>query len=207
MNYGILLLCPAAYKFKRRTRMPSYSDEMAQARIERIYSTYKDLLYRYAFKILKNEPDASDSVQNTLLRLIRVIDRISSYNDSMLKIYLLTIVKNTSFDILKENKKRKHLPLDEYAESCTEQITFEDLYIEQLDNQGNIREILRLLKREYADIITLKYYCELDDKTIMKMLNINHINLRVRLHRARNAVKSLEAKRSSCVVESLGGYE
>ena len=50
---------------------------------------------------------------------------------------------------------------------------------------------LAKLKIEYADILTLKYYHEFDDKEIANALCISYENVRVRLCRAKNELKKI----------------
>ncbi len=64
---------------------------------------YRDLLFRIAFRILGNESDAEDAVQDALVRLARYG---RSYDArSSVRTWLCAIVRNTALDALKKRRR------------------------------------------------------------------------------------------------------
>ena len=47
------------------------------------------------------------------------------------------------------------------------------------------------LNENYAEVLYLKYFCELSNAEIAQLLDISYKNVSVRLHRAKNKLKAL----------------
>lgn len=61
----------------------------------------------------------------------------------------------------------------------------------RLSDAKMIAEKLAQLSPEYADVLTLKYYFEFKDKEIAEILKTSHVNVRVRLSRAKTNLRNL----------------
>ena len=65
----------------------------------------------YSHSILHNHHDAEDAVQDALLSISKMMDRISNFDERSTKAYVMTVVKNTSLNHL-EKKKRSVKTVD-----------------------------------------------------------------------------------------------
>ena len=61
----------------------------------------------------------------------------------------------------------------------------------RLEQTKLIADSLGKLNQSYADILTLKYYYELSNIEISKLLNVTEVNVKSRLHRAKQAAKEI----------------
>lgn len=61
----------------------------------------------------------------------------------------------------------------------------------RISDARKLAEALTQLNKDYAEILTLKYYYDFKDMEIADALNISHENVRTRLHRARKALLKL----------------
>ncbi|MDW7662682.1 MAG: sigma-70 family RNA polymerase sigma factor [Bacillota bacterium] len=159
--------------------------------LERIYRAYHKEMYYIANDILKNSHDASDVVQTSIIKLIPYIEKTNDVKCNKTKYLIATIVKNTSIDLYRKKNNNPLLEV-EVVEDIPDSITesMEDTVI-RLSDAKMIAEKLAQLSPEYADILTLKYYFEFEDKEIAEILKISHVNVRVRLSRAKSHLRNL----------------
>ena len=70
------------------------SDEADKQKIELIYNEYKSFMMAISMKVLKNPQLASESVQDSIIKLIKKIDTIDDVFSERTKafIYIVTVV-------------------------------------------------------------------------------------------------------------------
>ena len=166
-------------------------DSESRDLLEKIYREYNKEMYYIGYDILKNSHDASDVVQTSIIKLIHYIEKINDVKCNKTKYLIVTIVKNTAIDLYR--KKNNHPLLEiEVAEDIADSISesMEEIVI-RLSDAKMIAKKLAQLSPEYADILTLKYYFEFEDKEIAEILKISHVNVRVRLSRAKSHLRNL----------------
>ncbi|WP_417204728.1 RNA polymerase sigma factor [Acetoanaerobium sticklandii] len=159
--------------------------------LEQIYRAYHKEMYYIANNILNNSHDAADVVQTSIIKLIPYIDKTNDVQCNKTKYLIVTIVKNTSIDLYR--KKNNHPMLElEVAEDIPDFNTesMEDIII-RLGDAKMLAEKRAQLSPEYADVLTLKYYFEFEDKEIAEILKITHTNVRVKLSRAKSQLRNL----------------
>lgn len=159
--------------------------------LERIYRAYHKEMYYIANNILNNSHDAADVVQTSIIKLIPYIEKISDVSCNKTKYLIVTIVKNAAIDLYRKNKLHHLLEID-VAEDITDSISesMDDIVI-RLGDAKMLSEKLAQLSPEYADLLTLKYYFEFEDKEIAEILKTSHVNVRVRLSRAKTQLRDL----------------
>jgi RNA polymerase sigma-70 factor (ECF subfamily) len=166
-------------------------DEFTRSKLETLYITYKNEMYALAMSILHNAHDAQDVVHTSVLKLAKHIEKIDGIGSNKTKALIVTIVRNSAIDVYR--KKRRETILEEPV--GLEVVSEEALPLEQImSRMGKLKEIreqLTALNRDYADVIALKYVYEFTDSEISELLCISSQNTRVRLHRAKAAVKKL----------------
>jgi len=159
--------------------------------LEEIYRTYHKEMYYIAYNILNSSHDAADVVQTAIIKLVPYIEKINDAKCNKTKYLIVTIVKNTAIDLYRKNNKHPVIEL-ETAENIPDLNTesIEDIVI-KLGDAKMLAEKLAKLSPEYADVLTLKYYFEFGDVEIAEILKISHINVRVRLSRAKTKLRHL----------------
>ena len=157
-----------------------------QDSFEQIYENNKDLLFRYAYSILKDISSAEDAVQDAFLALAKNFEKTYEMNCNQIRSYMIIIVRNMSFKIY--NKHRR-------------EVSTEDIYLDDEDTfdmqsdaenrelQKKLVTLIKELDPKYGDIIMLKYYCNMKEKDIALSLDISLENVKVRLHRAKKLLK------------------
>jgi len=143
---------------------------------QKIYEDYYKLLFYISFRIVNNSADAEDAVNETFLSLFN-----NYFNVRNIKYYLITSVKNTSYNILKRNKKEDYLSLDENIEASD---------INQ-QNQINIffDELKKDLTQEEIDIITYHLVYNLSFTDIANNSNVSRFAIAGKYRRAIEKIK------------------
>lgn len=163
-------------------------------KLEEIYLEYYKDMFVTAYSILHNYHEAEDVVQDVILRIVNNLDKISDIKCKKTRSYLVIIVRNLSFNVY---NKRKNITLLEHEE-VNRLPNQEELLIEEhmirLDLSNEISSFLRKLYQPYSDILTLRYYYELDISVIAELLDITENNVSVRLSRAKLALKNIIEK-------------
>jgi len=98
------------------------SDTKAKSKAKRFEAAalpYMDLVYRSAHRMVRNESDAQDLVQDTYLRAYRFFDRFREGTD--FRAWLSTIMKNTLINnINRDGRQPQMIHLSEMEESGME---------------------------------------------------------------------------------------
>jgi RNA polymerase sigma-70 factor, ECF subfamily len=98
--------------------LPAASDECLLARLakgerdalEELFSRYRGLAYRVAHRLLGNEADALDAVQDGF---VKALTHIQSFQGrSTFKTWLLRVVSNAALDLGRQRGRRETLSLD-----------------------------------------------------------------------------------------------
>jgi RNA polymerase sigma-70 factor, ECF subfamily len=98
--------------------LPAPSDEVLlerfaageRAALEELFGRYRQLAYRAAFRLLGNEPDALDAVQEGF---VKALTHLSGFQGrSSFKTWLLRVVSNAALDLGRQRGRRVLLSLD-----------------------------------------------------------------------------------------------
>ncbi|HXF85214.1 MAG TPA: sigma-70 family RNA polymerase sigma factor [Anaerolineales bacterium] len=122
---------------------------------------YQDMLYRIALRILHDEADASDALQNAL---IQAFCNLCAFRGGSLKSWLARVTINASYDELRRTKRHVAIPLEQYTQDGDE---IESPYwmvdpaagpedvSESKELQNAIQRCLRSLTPEYRLVLIL----------------------------------------------------
>ena len=86
--------------------------------IEFIVNTYGDILYRICYILLKNESDAEDVVQETIIKYFE--KKPLFIDEGHTKAWLITVAKNKCRDLLRYKKRHTHFDIDEMRDVKTQ---------------------------------------------------------------------------------------
>ncbi len=151
---------------------------------------HKQTLYKIAISMLKNDADAADAIQDTVLSSYENLKGLRE--PKYFKTWLTRILINHCNRILKE--RGKMVPIEEHPE----------LEGAQVDTSG--REFLKLLNEleEQYRIVLLLYYVEgFSIKEIGAILDMNENTVKTRLSRGRNCFKKLYLKENPSSVYGM----
>ncbi len=166
----------------RRTR--------AKSQLERLYYTYRKLMFVVAYEILEDGTLAEEAIQISFERIIKSGVTIDVSDEKKVKSLLKVICRNIAIDMLrkigKEVSMYDDVP-DQSRSDLSEVIINKENLTRLLDCIGSLRPI-------YRDVMMLKFYNGYENQEIAKMLGITEDTIRKRIERGRKELKILLEK-------------
>lgn len=147
------------------------------------YFPFKLKLYRLALRLLGQNEDAEDAVQETYVRLWRQRGSLNEVVNA--EAYCITIVKNISLDLLRQRKRHGFT-------IALEDITLEGAAPIDLDVQSDLTYVLhwvRQLPLVQKQIFEYRHRQELSIKEIAERMSLTENNIKVILSRLRKQLK------------------
>ena len=84
-------------------------------KFERLYYRYRKLMFHVAMKILRNDADAEDAVQQAFVAALENLKKIGVPESPETRCYVVTIAERKAIDILRSKEKVVSLDYDETA--------------------------------------------------------------------------------------------
>ena len=143
-------------------------------------------LYGYAFRILRNQEEAEDAVQEVFIKLWNLGSKIDEYNS--IGALATTMVKNFCIDQL---RKKKHLVQKENIQQDFLKTDTESPYelMVKRESDNILNHIIDQLPDIYKNVIILREIEELSYEEIASKTEQNINTLRVTLSRARKIIR------------------
>jgi RNA polymerase sigma-70 factor (ECF subfamily) len=154
-----------------------------------------DAAHNLARWLLRNEEDACDVVQEAYLRAFK---SFSGFHGTNGRAWLLTIVRNTSYTLLKKNRAVDFTtPFDEEIHATGHESVSPATILEHSEDAELIREAMDELPAEFREILVLRHQEGLSYKEIADIAQIPLGTVMSRLARARDKLKEYLAVRMS----------
>lgn len=147
-----------------------------QTKFEKVYLTYRGLMYHTAYTILNNEEDAEDAVHDAFVKIAENILKISEPVCPKTQVYVVTIVENKAIDRYRANQRR-------HTAKYVDEIS--GFFVEESQVHG-LAACMAKLPPRYRQVILLKYYMGFSCREVAKHLNITEANAIKLNQRAKN---------------------
>src|SRR5437762_10623344 len=169
------------------------AQEHELASFEAIMLPHMDAAHNLARWLLRNEQDAQDVVQEAFLRAFK---SFGGFHGSNGRAWLLTIVRNTSYTLLKKNRTADlTTTFDEEIHASDDESISAATILERSEDAELIREAMDELPAEFREILTLRHQEDLSYKEIADIAQIPPGTVMSRLARARAKLKECLAAR------------
>jgi len=152
-----------------------------------------------ARRILRSEDEARDAVQEAFLQAFRGLDRF--HGDAPLTMWLRRIAINASLMRLRSRRRRPEVAVDELLPSFHDDGHRVDpgdgwaesaiAALEREETRAFVREQIESLPEQYRSVLLLRDIEELDTEETAQVLGVSPGAVKVRLHRARQALRAL----------------
>lgn len=153
-----------------------------------------DAAHNLARWLLRNEEDARDVVQEAFLRAFKRFEGFQGRNG---KAWLLTIVRNTSYTLLKKNRATDlTIPFDEEIHASGDGSVSPSTILERSEDTELIKEAMDRLPAEFREILTLRHQEGYSYKEIARIVQIPRGTVMSRLARARGKLREHLAARA-----------
>lgn len=169
------------------------------AAFETLVRLYGPRLLAVARQVLGSEEDAHDALQDALIKAFKAIGQFEG--KSRLSTWLHRVVVNAALMRLRSRRRRREQSIDELlptfladgheARPTPEWNQSALAGIQRKETQVAVRACIDRLPDDYRTVLLLRDIQELDTAEVAGLLEITEGNVKVRLHRARQALKTL----------------
>lgn len=156
--------------------------EEEKSKFEQIYYNYRHTMFYVAKGILKDDYLSEDAVHNALINIAKNMDKINDIRSNRTKGYVTVIVRNISFNMIKQ--QNKIVDIEEFEENMTDDLSLEDEVLSKLSVDYIVAEIINL-PAIYKDVLYLSYVEDLNTQEISSLINISNEAVKKRLQRGR----------------------
>ncbi len=186
---------PKIVKFVVVKKRESHAEKEDLMSFEALLLPHLDAAYNLAKWLLRNEQDAQDVVQEAFLRAFK---SFSGFHGSNGRAWLLTIVRNTSYTLLKKNRVADlTTAFDEEIHASDDKSVSAATILERSEDAELIKEAMDELPAEFREILVLRHQEGLSYKEIADIAQIPPGTVMSRLARARAKLKEYLAARMS----------
>jgi RNA polymerase sigma-70 factor (ECF subfamily) len=165
-----------------------------------------------ARRLLRQEDEARDAVQEAFLSATSAIEGFD--RRARLSTWLHRIVVNCALMRLRRRRRRPEQPIDDLLPRFAEDGNWEaggaqpkdttHVLLERRETRALVRSCIDQLPETYRTVVMLRDIDELDTKEVADRLGVTTNTVKVRLHRGRQALRTL-LERSSARSEGLAG--
>ena len=166
---------------------------------DQVVRTFGGRLLAVARRFVRTEEDAQDVVQSAYLNAFRSIDRFEG--SSQLSTWLHRIVVNTALMKLRSRRRRPEESIEDllpafqedghHVEQFSDWNIPADELLERREAQAAVRACIGRLPDNYRSVLLLRDIEELSTQEVAATLGMTPTAVKVRLHRARQALSTL----------------
>jgi RNA polymerase sigma-70 factor, ECF subfamily len=172
-----------------------------QAAFEQVVRQYGGRLLAVARRIVGTEEDARDVVQDAFMNAFKSLDRFEG--NAKLSTWLHRIAVNAALMKLRTRKRKPEQPIDSMLPGFNEEGHFEERFqsweepvdkaLEREENRELVRRQIDALPESYRTVLVLRDIEGLDTEETANMLGLSVNATKIRLHRARQALRAMLA--------------
>ena len=140
--------------------------------------TYADMVYRIAYRYVKNSIDTDDVFSEVFLAYFKKERTFES--EEHRKAWLIRVTINCAKDLLAQRTQLQQLHEE----------TLPDQTARDADTYMDLHQAIEKLRPEYREVIKLYYLDDLSVKEIAQILNKNENTIKTQLSRARDILRS-----------------
>lgn len=150
------------------------------------YMPYHQKMFRIAYRLLEDNNDAEDIVQEAYIKLWNKRDELNHIENT--ESYCVVVLRNLCLDFLRTRNKHRM--------QSTEEVTIQEekSLIDELENTDEIsyiKTIIDQLPEQQRQIVKLRHFDEYSNEEIEEIMGLTSVNTRVLLSRARKKIKEL----------------
>ena len=149
-----------------------------------IYEQYHPQMEQTALRILKNQHDAEDAVQNAFMQIIRHFEKIDEIPCEKLPFWIVCIVKNEAVTILRKNQR-------------TVQLENWDSFAADAESVTDYLELVQLFSRlpeTYRAVLEMRLLLGYTGKEIARHLALSESAVNTRIFRGRALLREIAEK-------------
>ena len=167
-----------------------------EAAFEELVRSHGGRLLSVARRFLGSSEDAQDAVQEAFIRAFKAIHTFEER--AQLQTWLHRILVNTALMKLRERRRKPEDSIDDLlptfasdGHQTVESRDWSDALLERKETAGMVRDAIAKLPEPYRIVLMLRDLEERDTAETARILGTTTTVVKVRLHRARQALRTL----------------
>jgi RNA polymerase sigma-70 factor (ECF subfamily) len=181
--------------------------------LERALELLQNTVFSFSMTVCGHRADAEDTAQEVLVKAIPHLGKFE--NAKALSAWLYTVAKNHCWMSRRKSKfaPRQHLSLEELMPDDVELAALSagtrspESSAMLAEDKGRLKEAILKVPPQYRLVLVLHDVEELSTEDIAKIIGIKEGNVRVRLHRARLAMRKELARASRTEERNLSAIQ
>lgn len=164
--------------------------EEDKIKFQEIYESYRKQMWYTAKEILQDNHLAEDAVHDAFLGIAKNFSKIKSFNEQIMRAYIITSVRNAALKYIKKNKTADIISIDGVF-SLEDMKATEEMY--EHETAELAASILKKMPPLYSEVMYLRFTAELTDKEIALQLGRKETTVRQQIMRGRRMfIENLE---------------
>lgn len=140
-----------------------------EAAFNELVHRYKDKVYWTARRFLRDHDEADEVVQQSFLKAYKGLKTFRS--DSGVFTWLYRITVNTALNVLRKQRAREFLGIDELTSESGPESDRPDEQYERREEKALVEEAIRRLPEKQRAVFVLRFYDQLSYEEIAEILN------------------------------------
>jgi len=153
---------------------------------------YKNRAFSMLKRMLKNNFDAEEVLQDCFLKAYNSLN--SFKGEAKFSTWFYRIVYNTALTKLSSKKRMTEAEMSSVEDHFNLESDYNPLKIEIEDMSKFVKDIVDKLPERHSAVITMFYLNEMTIEEISEIMHLSVSNVKVMLHRSRNALRDLILK-------------
>ncbi len=167
--------------------------------IVEIIKDYKDGLILFLNRYVNNIYIAEELAEDTFFKLVTKRPRFTA--KYAFKTWLYTIGRNLALNYKKHHRYMAETPAEERRDLCADEDDIETSYLRE-EQKRQLNKALSQISRDYATILHLKYFEDMSNEQISKVLKKNKRQVENMLYQAKQTLRS-ELEREGFIYEEF----
>jgi len=168
--------------------MRSNQSNQQLEKLSELFHLYGSMMYDIAFSILKQEQDAEDAVQETLLKVMEKAGQIQPFEPLSMRAYIRTMTRNTALNMLRGTRFLIATDMNEEENQVVLSLSESDEITYQIHE---LYDYFHCLDEDEQQVLWMKYWERLTYRQIAKCLGITETAANSRVRRAQDHLKAL----------------
>ena len=166
------------------TQMLEAPDE--RLKIEEIFHTYGNLMFHVANKILNNDHDAEDAVQQAMFAIYQNLEKFSEIKCPQSRSFIVTIVERKAIDLYRAKQRNAVVPFEEESINVPAPSV-----VDAAAERTDLAKAMALLPTRYRELLFLKFDNGYSEREIAVMCSMTEANVKKTIQRARKKLESI----------------
>ncbi|MCF8568563.1 sigma-70 family RNA polymerase sigma factor [Alicyclobacillus tolerans] len=161
--------------------------------LEDLFHQYADDVFTFLVYLLKDRSLAEDVAQETFIKAMRIIEQGNRIDRP--KAWLLQIARRTALDVLRKNKRRVTMAMEDVVQDVPDDRTGTEETAESNITVSELLSVFEEMKPEYRQVVLCRSVMDMTSKDTARTLGWTANHVRVILHRALKAARQELARR------------